>query len=132
MTGLGKIFAKVTEKQSQEFGQVAVLVSIFLALYLGEKNFLRAAFILSLITVTIPSIFYPLAVCWFGLSGILSAASSRILMAIVFLLIVIPVGLSRKLLGKDNLKLKQFKKGKGSVMINRDHLYTEADLLHTF
>jgi hypothetical protein len=132
MTGLGKIFAKVTEKQSQEFGQVAVLVSIFLALYLGEKNFLRAAFILSLITVTIPSIFYPLAVCWFGLSGILSATSSRILMGMVFLLIVIPVGLSRKLLGKDNLKLKQFKKSKGSVMINRDHLYTEADLLHTF
>ena len=132
MPGLGKIFVKVTEKQSQEFGQVAVLATIIFTLYTGEKNFLIAALILSFITLTIPSVFYPFAVCWFGLSGILATVSSRILMGMVFLFIVIPVGLSRKLLGKDSLKLKQFKKSKGSVMVNRDHLYTDADLLHTF
>jgi len=132
MDGFKKIFAKTTKKQSIEFGQVTVLVSTFLAFYRKENNFVIAAFILSFFTIAVPFIFYPFAVCWFGLSKILNAISSRILMGVVFLLIVIPVGLSRKLLGKDNLKLKQFRKNKESVMVNRDHLYTGADFLHTF
>jgi hypothetical protein len=132
MGGFKRIFAKITKKQCVEFGLVTVLVSTFLAFYQKENNFVIAAFILSFFTIAVPFIFYPLAVCWFGLSKILNAISSRILMGVVFLLIVIPVGLSRKLLGKDNLKLKQFKKNKESVMVNRDHLYTEADFLHTF
>jgi len=132
MGGFKSIFAKTTKKQSIEFGQVTVLVSTFLAFYRKEYNFAAAAFILSFFTITVPFIFYPFAVCWFGLSKILNALSSRILMGVVFLLIVIPVGLIRKLLGKDNLKLKQFKKNRKSVMVNRDHLYADADLLHTF
>jgi hypothetical protein len=132
MGGFKGILARTTKKQSVEFGQVAVLVSTFLALYRKESNFVIAAFILSLFTIVSPFIFYPFAVFWFGLSKILNLISSRILMGVIFLLIVIPVGLSRKLLGKDNLKLKQFKKNRESVMINRDYLYTEVDFLHTF
>jgi hypothetical protein len=132
MESFKTIFAKITKKQSMEFGQVAVLISTFLALYLKDYDFVIAAFILSFFTITVPYIFYPLAVCWFGVSRILSAISSGILMGFVFIFIVIPVGLSRKLLGKDSLKLKQFKKNKESVMVTRDHLYTAEDLLHTF
>ena len=132
MGGLKSIFAKTTKKQCIEFGQVTVLVSTFLSFYRKDNNFAVAAFILSFFTIAVPFIFYPFAVCWFGLSKILNVISSGILMGVVFLLIVIPVGLSRKLLGRDNLKLKQFKKNKESVMVNRDHLYTGADFLHTF
>lgn len=132
MGSLKKVFAKVTKKQSMEFGQVTVLACTFFALYLKEQNFIIAAFILSFLTIVVPYIFYPLAVCWFGLSEILNAVSSRILLGVVFTFIVIPVGLARKLLGKDSLKLKQFKKSNESVMVSRDHLYTEEDLLHTF
>jgi hypothetical protein len=132
MESFKTIFAKITKKQSMEFGQVTVLVSTFLALYLKDYNFVIVAFILSFFTITVPYIFYPLAVCWFGVSRILSTISSGILIGFVFIFIVIPVGLSRKLLGKDSLKLKQFKKNKESVMVTRDHLYTAEDLLHTF
>src|SRR5450432_519695 len=101
MDNFKKLFAKITKKQSMEFGQVAVLVSTFLALYLRNYIFVTAAFILSFFTIAVPYIFYPLAVCWFGVSGILSAISSGILMSFVFIFIVIPVGVSRKFLGKD-------------------------------
>jgi hypothetical protein len=132
MINLKKIFTVVTQKQSMEFGQVTIFVSTFLALYLKENNFVIAAFILSFLTITVPYIFYPLAVCWFGFSKILGAFSSKILMSIVFIFIVIPVGVYRKLRGRDSLKLKQFKKNRDSVMVNRDHLYTKEDLLHIF
>jgi hypothetical protein len=55
---------------------------------------------------------------------------STIMMSIVFFVIVTPVGLVRRMLGRDPLKLRQFKKGKQSVMKDRDHQYTAEDFLH--
>jgi hypothetical protein len=115
-----------------EFGQVTVLVTTFFALSRNGGHLVAIAFILSLITIVVPGIFYPFAVCWFGLSKIISQITSRVLMCIVFLVIVIPVGLLRKLLGIDSLKIRQFKKGQESVMVERNHLYNKADLLNTF
>ncbi len=62
MNSLKKIFSGVTKKQSAEFGQVTILAAIFFALYLKENNFVIAAFILTLITILAPIIFYPFAV----------------------------------------------------------------------
>jgi hypothetical protein len=127
-----KIFTPVNKKQAGEFGLVAILVSLFLALYFKKNGYVLAAFVFTLITLIAPIIFYPFAVFWFGLSKILNAISSRLMMAIIFFLVVTPVGLFRKLTGTDNLKIKQFKKSSQSVMINRDHQYEPADLENTF
>lgn len=132
MNNLKKIFTGVTRQQSAEFGQVTILVAIFFALYLRENNFVIAAFILTLITIVVPVIFYPFAVLWFGMAKILNAVSMTVLMGLVFFIIVTPVGLFRRLTGRDSLKINQFKKGRQSVMTDRDHLYTGDDLLHTF
>jgi DNA integrity scanning protein DisA with diadenylate cyclase activity len=127
-----KIFPTITKLQTVEFAQVAVLVLIGFALYYKNHNLIIAALVVTLISLVVPKIFYPFAVGWFGLSKILSAVSSKILMAMVFLVIVVPVGFFRRLTGVDNLKIRQFKKSRQSVMVNRDHLYTEADFLNTF
>jgi hypothetical protein len=129
---LKKTFAKVTKKQTTEFGQVTVLASIFFSLYFKENRYVVTSFILSLATLTVPVIFYPFAVVWFGLSKILAAVTSKVLLGVVFFLVVMPVGLCRKLLGSDGLKIRQFKKSRGSVMAVRDHWYTHEDLLHSF
>jgi hypothetical protein len=132
MIGTKKIFTGVTKKQCIEFGQTAILVTLFLALYLKQNNFVIAAFICTLITVLAPIIFYPFAFCWLGISKILSFISSRIIVSLIFFLVVTPVGLVRQLSGKDSLKMKQFKKNRKSVMEERNHLYTDADFIHTF
>ncbi|MDB4924027.1 SxtJ family membrane protein [Mucilaginibacter sp.] len=126
------ILAKITKLQTVEFSQVLVVVLIGLALYYKNHDLVIATLAVALISLVIPKLFYPLAVGWFSLSKVLSAVSSKILMGIVFILIVIPVGFFRKLTGVDNLKLRQFKKSRQSVMINRDHLYKDADFLNTF
>ena len=127
-----KIAIKVTKKQCIEFGQVATLAVLFFVLRYKNEHWVIAAFVLILITIVLPIIFYPFTVVWFGLSELLSIVGPAIILTIIFFLIVTPVGLIRRLLGKDSMRLKQFKKNKQSVMINRDHLYTESDFLHIF
>lgn len=132
MFNVKTVLKKVSKTQCIEFGQVMVLVTLFLALYFKEGYFVSAAFVLMLITITVPIVFYPFAAGWFKLSEILSSASSKVILSMVFFLVVIPVGLCRKLFGIDNLQVKKFKKGNESVMIFKDHLYTKQDIINTF
>ncbi|HEX9509628.1 MAG TPA: hypothetical protein VF939_04040 [Puia sp.] len=127
-----KLFGGVTKKQSTEFGQLAILLVLFRTLYIPDRNWIVLAFALTLLTMILPSVFYPFAVVWSGLSKLLNAISSRIMMGLVFFGIVVPVGLVRKWMGSDPLKVKQFKKGRESVMTSRDHAYTGKDLENTF
>jgi uncharacterized membrane protein len=132
MINIKKNIIGITKKQSVEFGLVTILVSNFLAIYLKQSYFVIAAFFLTLITLIVPIVFYPFATVWFWLSKILSAIGSRIILTIVFFIVVTPVGLIRKLLKRDSLKINQFKKSTKSVMTDRDHLYTAGDFTDTF
>ncbi|WCT10409.1 hypothetical protein [Mucilaginibacter jinjuensis] len=122
----------IKKQQCVEFGQVAILVVLFFALKYKTAIWVDVAFSLALVTVLIPYLFFPFAFLWLGLSKILSVVGPVILMPIIFFVVVMPVGLFRKLMGNDNLKLRQFKKASGSVMHVRDHVFTQDDLIHTF
>ncbi len=123
---------KITKEQTKDFGMLTALVMTFLALHFKEYNYIKIAFGLILLTGVLPMLYYPFAFCWFALSRILGIVSSRVLLSIIFLIIVIPIGLIRKIIGNDNLRLKQFKKNGESVMTSRDHVFDSADLLNTF
>ena len=127
-----KFFKKVSRKQCSEFGQVAVLICIFLALYQKNVHYILPAFLILVITILFPYFFYPVAVFWFGLSTILGKISSFVILSILFIILVIPMGLFRKISGRDILKLKQFKKSRNSVMTERNHLFVSDDLVNTF
>jgi hypothetical protein len=125
-------FHKISKKQCNEFGQVCALVLLVLFVYFNQKIYISIAVIVLLLNLTIPLIFYPFAIVWFWLAEKISTISSAILLSIIFFVIVVPAGLIRRLTGKDNLSLKQFKKSKSSVMITRNHVYSKEDLLHSF
>ena len=122
----------ITKKQSVEFGLVAILVTIFLSISQKQSYFVTWAFILTLLTLLIPIIFYPFAAFWFWLSKVLSFIGSRVMLSIIFFIVVTPVGLIRRLLKRDSLKIFQFKKSTKSVMTDRDHLYTAGDFTDAF
>jgi uncharacterized membrane protein len=132
MINIKKYIIGITKKQSVEFGLVTILVSNFLAIYFKQGYFVIAAFFLTLITLIVPIVFYPFAAVWFWLSKILSAIGSRIILTTVFFIVVTPVGIIRRLLNRDSLKINQFKKSTKSVMTDRDHLYTAGDFTDTF
>jgi hypothetical protein len=132
MAGVKQLFQPVTKRQCLEFGLLIVLIAIYCGLHFKERYFYVAAFIVTLITILWPLVFYPFALVWFTLVKILSGISTWIIMLVLFFVVVTPVGLFRRMTGKDTLRLKQFKKDKQSVMADINHTYTKTDLLHTF
>jgi hypothetical protein len=123
---------EISKVQTMEFGLVAVLIISFLAFHYKDYNYLKLVIVLTLLTILLPVVFYPLAYCWIGLGKILGTISSAILLGGIFFVIVIPIGLIRRVAGYDNLKLKQFKKSNNSVMTIRDHIFNDNDLMNTF
>ena len=69
---------------------------------------------------------------WLALGQLLNRISTTILLTLVFFLIVLPIGLIRRISGADPLRLKEFKKSRRSALFTRNHTYTQTDLKHLF
>jgi len=122
----------ITKKQSVDSGMALVLLSLIVYLVWKIDAALYCGVVFLVINMTVPTLFKPFAWLWFGLSTLLGTVMSKILLSIVFITIITPIGLIRRLLGKDSLQLKNFKRSKNSVFINRDHKYTENDIVKPF
>ncbi|MEI6667400.1 MAG: hypothetical protein WCP29_04525 [Acidobacteriota bacterium] len=87
-----------------------------------------AAIVALLANMIWPAVFTPFAVVWFGLSEVMGAVVSRVLLVALFFGMVTPVGVARRALGYDSMRLRQYRRGRESVFTVRDHHYTPADL----
>ncbi len=126
----GKISKKspITKKQASDSGMALVLISLICLAAVRHDAFLWAAMAILVLDMIFPMIFKPFAFVWFGFSRVFGTFMSKIMLALVFFLIVFPMGMIRRILGKDTLKLHQFKREKNSVFAERNHEYTAADL----
>ena len=123
---------KITKDQSRDTGMAMVLLLLIVFLARKKEGYLFAAMALHVVNMTVPQVFRPIAVLWLGLSELLGAVVSRILLSIVFFLIVTPIAILRRLMGKDALKLRAFKAGNDSVMLERNHTFVGRDLEKPF
>lgn len=105
-----------------------VLLFLLLGVFRKHEGFLLAAMVLHGLNMTVPQIYRPAAVLWLGLSDVLGTVVAKILLSIVFFLVVTPIGILRRLAGKDSLKLRAFKASRGSVMLERNHIFIGRDL----
>jgi hypothetical protein len=122
----------ISKEQAKDSGMALVLILLIIGLLI-ENNifyFLAAAFLL--VNMTIPVLFRPFAFVWLGFSTLLGAITSKILLLLIYFVVVLPVALARRLLGKDSLSLGKFKKGDGSAFVCRDHVYQAEDLERPF
>lgn len=69
---------------------------------------------------------------WLKLSQRLGDLVSTVILTVLFFGLVTPVGLARRVLGKDVLRLKKWKRGAESVFLERNHLYESSDLDHPY
>ncbi len=127
-----RIFTEIPKIQLVEFGLVAIMVTCGFAYWFDDQLLILVAIILCLISTLVPVILYPFAALWFAFSRFLSVISSSILLGSIFIVVVAPIGLFRRLMKKDNMKINQFKKETHSVLIDRDHRYKAEDFEHTF
>ena len=118
----------ITKDQSRDTGMAMVLLCLLLAVAPKRHVFLYVAMGLHVVNMIVPSIYKPLAYLWFGLSDLMGAVMSKVLLSIVFFFVVTPIAILRRLSGKDALKLRAFKASKESAMIERNHMFTAKDL----
>ena len=124
-----KIFDwNIENDQIKDSGMAAVLILLLLGYFLEARIFFVVAIPVLLINMIWPAIYKPFALLWIIVSFILGNISSKVILAIVFLLLLTPVGLFRKLLGKDQLQLKKWKKDKTSVFVVRNYSYQPKDI----
>jgi len=122
----------VTRDQSKDTGMAMVLICLLFGL-LGQKHFfLKAAVVLLLLDMIWPAAYGPAAKLWLGLSHLLGTVMSKVLLTVLFFLIVTPVGIARRMAGKDSLQIKGWKTGKISVFRIRDHIFTSEDIHHPY
>lgn len=107
-----------------------LLLLIWLAL--RSPWLVYAAMAVLLLTMIWPPLLRPFAYIWFGLAIVLGKVVSTVLLSVIWLVLVVPVGLFRRLMGKDPLLLKLWRKDSGTCFVTRDHTYTSEDLKHPY
>lgn len=123
----------ITRDQARDTGMAMVLLLLFALYKWGRSEFLIAAIVVHLVNMVVPQVFSrPLAVVWLGLAHAIGAVMSRVMLFLVYALVVTPVGVIRRMLGHDSLRLRAFKSGDESVMVTRNHTFTAADVEKPF
>ena len=106
--------AKPSNSQLRNFGLVlsALLVGFiyFLIPYIHEMNrptiILYICAALTLFALVLPKALYPIHIFWMKLGAVLGWINTRIILGIVFFLVVFPIGLVLKVMGKDFMRTK--------------------------
>jgi hypothetical protein len=119
---------KITKDQSRDTGMAMVLVLLIVFAARKREGYLLGAILLQVLNMIVPQMYRPVAVLWLGLSNFLGSIASKVVLSIVFFTVVTPIGIARRFLGKDSLKLRAFKAGQDSVMLERNHEFISEDL----
>ena len=114
--------------QAKDTGLAVVLILLIIEYINRPNRLIVAAMAVLILVMTWPEIFRPLAKVWFGFSHFLGLIVSKIILSIVFFFIVTPVGLARGVFGADPMKGRAWKKGKVSVLVERNHRYVKEDI----
>ena len=129
MENIKKIIkVEIDINRARDTGMAMVLILLLLELFLGGLIYLKIALPVLVVNMIVPQLFIPLAYVWFGLAHFLGTFASKILLFVVYTLIVLPVGLFRRAMGKDAMLIKKWKQNQESVFKTRNHLYTASDI----
>jgi len=122
----------ITPEKCKDAGLALVLICLLCYQAWKLPFLMLLAILFLLVAMTYPPIFKPFAKLWFGLSTALGTVVSKIILTLLFFLLVFPVGLLRKVMGKDTMQIRAWKKGEESVFRVRDHQFSAEDLENPF
>ena len=120
------------QRRNTDTGLALTLIVLITAWFFNQIVLILPAIGLLLLAMVWPPAFKPLAPLWFGLAHFMGGLVSKILLSLVFIFIVTPVGLLRRISGKDPMRLKLWKQDSGSVFLERNHIYELKNLEKPF
>lgn len=102
-----KKYAGLTQKDMSDSGQALVLICLIIALFGGGRGWVVAALALLVVNMAWPGVYKPFAFLWLNFSHALGAVVSRVILTLEFFLLVLPVGMMLRLVGRDAMALKR-------------------------
>jgi hypothetical protein len=123
---------KLSETQCKDAGMALVLLLLILNFSFPGGYWLFIATAILVITMCVPRFIKPFAKVWYYGTEFMGTYVSKLILFVVFCLVVTPIGLLRRLLKKDSLKLREYKKEQKSVMDERNKIYKPADIVKPF
>lgn len=117
-----------TRKEHSDSGLALLLITLILSFWVNQYLLAQIAIAEVLILLIAPVLIFPFTFLWLNLSELLGWVMSKLILFLVFSIFVVPVALFRRMLGKDSLSLKKFKRNSDSAFIDRNHNYTKIDL----
>jgi hypothetical protein len=131
--GVAAFFKKrIGKKEASDSGMAVVLILLLIGLFSGNNLYYKFAIPALVVNMIYPMFYKYFAIFWFALSQLIGTVVSRIILTVVYVILVVPVGLIRRLIGKDSLQLRNYKKSSESVMKTRDYHFTSKDILHPY
>ena len=116
------------KEQAKDTGMAVVLICLIVILFWEKYQLVPIAVAFLVLDMVWPDAYRPAAKIWFGLSHLLGTIVSMLLLSILFFVLVTPVGMIRKLIGKDSLHLKKWKNNKESIFTIRNHTFSKKDI----
>ena len=105
-----KSFFNVTRDQCKDTGMALILILLFIIYFFKSEHITIYVIALLILNMVAPWVYRPLAVVWFGFSHLMGTIMSKLILSLIFLVVVTPVGLIRRIFCADTLKLKAFKR----------------------
>lgn len=123
---------ELTAEKCKDSGLALVLICLICHQVWAVPLLLPLAIAFLLVAMTYPLIFRPFGRFWFVLSTGLGTVMSKIILSLLFYAVVLPVGLLRRAIGKDSMKIRAWKQGMESVFRVREHRFEASDLKHPY
>ncbi len=122
----------ITPLQCRDTALALAFLSLLIWLFVGVPQWIYASMGILLLAMVWPSAMTWPARFWFGLSHILGAVMSKVLLGCIYLCVLMPIALVRRMLGKDPMAVRQWKASQGSAFVVREHTFVSDDVKHPY
>lgn len=122
------MFEKITPLQERDSCLALVFLLLLIWIFYHTQYLVYASMAVLLLGMIWPASMRPFAWCWFGLAQLMSKFVGTIILGLIWCGLVIPMGMTRRAMGKDSMRLKKWHNGDDSVFVNREHKYTPSDI----
>ena len=117
-----------SKKEYTDSGLALLLITLIVGQWFNLQITMRMAIAEVMVLLITPVLIFPFTFFWLNISDLLGKIMSKLILSVVFFVFVWPVALIRRSMGKDTLRLKNFKKDNNSVFTERNHTYVKSDL----
>lgn len=110
---------KISDRQCYDTGLAVILILLLISWFTEKDIYWKLSIPVLVCCMTVPKVFSLLARGWFAFSQVLGNLVSKLILTIIFFVVVTPVALLMKIVGKDAMQLKKWKAGHQSVFFDR-------------